>query len=1017
MCDTGIVPLSARPASASTRCTICRATFSRPEHLARHRKSHTREKPFHCRVCGKNFARQDVMHRHAATHDKDERVTGLPTRLRACVQCATSRVRCSRTEPCGRCSERDLACAYPPGSSKRTPRPAVGSGPQDRSLTPLSHPQEPAQNIEQDGDNQTRLQERIPDGTTAANTSNLEVAVDAGHNGSAANLDAGVRADDDPGMLQTVSWPKELPAFEDPSILEQRSYHGGFSQQNAAHEQIVDLLAMNWSSPDYSHGFEWNEMLTSGNLTQIDANQPPFSFLFEAPATMAGFGDPLIPMDVQTQHHPQAHETYSAEVAPSSGTGTLPRRLSTCDPSTDGSAPRLSGEATSYVDGGEARAPFPARSSLQHHKGTKDLATNPQRPLMVQENESLSPIEAGFRLVTHSAYNNMIQHIHREATQPLIGIDTARFPSHQRIAELARLYFTNFHPIFPFIRKTDFHIKSSKHWILLLAVAAIGTKYAQPNTPESASDDVLDDTLDMILKTHVHSTQEQSEGCAWNVMLDEPEMSHLGLPTLQALILNVIKKLHSGKRALAKRALIERYYLVTECTRMRLLSSAADETSTGLADGARAPAWVRKQSRLRTGMMIWLLDFMMAYEYNAPPLMQLVDAKGPLPCPEEVWEAPVVGEIQYTANSSVTLLDAVEMLYIEKRLPDNLGEFTAILLIHAILRRNREAIKQAQTQLSCWIPTATAQNRTFQLDRDAETWPPATPVLSRWRNSACDCLDILHWGANAKAASSAGWEHPTILYLHLSRLILLAPTAHLHTLAVLAGDPAGMSNPKYVEARALVLRWAIHDSFKARLSVVHAGAVFWHVRRYSSGSFLEPFAIYMSTLVLWAYSISIQSAQMHGQRQDQRSPDTTGASGAGNGVLQPPMGEAMPAMPAAAVADMDEDPDPFFIHLDRPCDDEMVQTYIRKGSRISAYMARVGNIMDGGAATKIVQEGVRALSTAAPNSGSAAVVGQAHSPGGGAPEATGALRQWGIQQSFADVLASLVRVMGGQRRE
>jgi hypothetical protein len=429
---------------------------------------------------------------------------------------------------------------------------------------------------------------------------------------------------------------------------------------------------------------------------------------------------------------------------------------------------------------------------------------------------------------------------------------------------------------------------------------------------------------------------------------------------------------------------------------------------------------------------------MMAYEYNAPPLMQLVDANGPLPCPEDLWEAPVAGEIKSTANSSgtcrlpepcsipdthvdgsnpltVTLLDAVEMLYIEKRLPDNLSEFTVTLLIHAILRRNREAIKQAQTQLSCWIPTATAQHRIFQHHIDGETWPPATPVLSRWRNSTCDCLDILHWRANAKSASAAGWEHPTILYLHLSRVILLAPTAHLHTLAVLAGDSAGMSDPRYVEARALVLRWAIHDSFKARLSVVHAGAVFWHVKRYSTGSFLEPFAIYMSTLVLWAYSISIQSARMHGHRQDQRSPDTTGASAAGSSILQPPMEEAMPA---TATADTAKDPDLFFIHLDRPCDDEMVQTYIREGSRISAYMARVGNIMDGGAATKIVQEGIRALSTSAANSGSTAVVGQANFPGGGgAPEATGAVGQWGIERSFADVLASLVRVMGGQPRE
>ncbi|KAL2127903.1 hypothetical protein VTI74DRAFT_10002 [Chaetomium olivicolor] len=1011
MCDTNTVPSSPRPTSASTRCTICGTTFSRPEHLARHRKSHTREKPFRCPVCGKNFARQDVMSRHAATHDQDERVTGVPTRLRACKQCATCRVRCSRTEPCRRCSERNLMCVYPPGSTKRTPPPAAGTCTQVESLTPLSHPQEPAQNIEHGGDDHTRLQARLPDGTTAASTA-IEVTADARHDGPAANFDAAVRPDNNPGMPQTVSWPRQLPSFEDSSISEQRSYHGGFSQQNTAHEQIVDLLAMNWISPDYSHGLEWNEMLTPEDLTQIDTNQPPFSFLFAAPVSMAGVSDPLVPVDGQTKHPPQAHETYAAEVESSSGTSTFHRRFSTCDHSTNGSVPRVSGEPTSYVEGGEARAPFPVRS-LQQHQGTKDPTTNPQGPFAVQENEGMPSIEAGFSLVTHRAYNNMVQHVHREVAQPLINIDTTRFPSHQRIAELARLYFANFHTVFPFIRRADFHKKSAKHSILLLAVAAIGTKYAQPNIPDSTADDVLLEVLDMILKTHIHSTQEQLEGRAWNLMLDEPGMSQLDLPTLQALILNVIRKLHSGKKALAKSALLERYYLVTECTRMRLLSSAAHETSLSLTGDARVLAWLRKQSQLRAGMMIWLLDFMMAYEYNAPPLMQLVDAKGPLPCPEQVWEAPVASEIDSVANSSVTLIDAVEMLYIEKRLPDNLSEFTAILLIHAILRRNREAIKQAQTQLSCWIPTATAQHRTFQHNGGAEAWPPATPVLSRWRNSACDCFDILHWRANAKAASSAGWEHPTILYLHLSRLILLAPTAHLHTLAVLAGDPTGMSNPKYVEARALVVRWAIHDSFKARLSVIHAGAVFWHVRRYSSGGFLEPFAIYMSTLVLWAYSISIQSAQMHGQRQNQQSPDTTGVSGAENVILQQqPMDEAVPA-----AAEMDEDPDPFFVHLDRPCDDEMVQTYIRKGRRISAYMARVGNIMDEGAATKIVQEGIRVLSMAAANSGRTIVVGQANSPGGGAPEATGALGQWGIEQSFAGVLESLVRVMGGQRRQ
>jgi hypothetical protein len=200
----------------------------------------------------------------------------------------------------------------------------------------------------------------------------------------------------------------------------------------------------------------------------------------------------------------------------------------------------------------------------------------------------------------------MVQNIHHQVAQQPINIDTTRFPSHQRIAELARLYFTNFHSTFPFIRRTDFPTKSTKHWILLLAVAAIGTKYAQANTPESSSDDVLLGILDTILNSHIYSTEADLDGGAWNVMLDEPETSHLALPTLQALILNIIWKVHSGKKPLVKRALAERYYLVTECARMGLLSSAMDETTSSPTDEARVLAWLRKESGLRTGMMIWV---------------------------------------------------------------------------------------------------------------------------------------------------------------------------------------------------------------------------------------------------------------------------------------------------------------------------------------------------------------------------------------------------------------------------
>lgn len=39
-------------------CAVCGQAFKKAEHLARHFRSHTKEKPFECHVCSKSFARQ-----------------------------------------------------------------------------------------------------------------------------------------------------------------------------------------------------------------------------------------------------------------------------------------------------------------------------------------------------------------------------------------------------------------------------------------------------------------------------------------------------------------------------------------------------------------------------------------------------------------------------------------------------------------------------------------------------------------------------------------------------------------------------------------------------------------------------------------------------------------------------------------------------------------------------------------------------------------------------------------------
>lgn len=96
------------------------------------------------------------------------------------------------------------------------------------------------------------------------------------------------------------------------------------------------------------------------------------------------------------------------------------------------------------------------------------------------------------------------------------------------------------------------------------------------------------------------------------------------------------------------------------------------------------------------------------------------------------------------------------------------------------------------------------------------------------------------------------------------------------------------------------------------------------------GAFLEPFGIFIATFVVWAYSTSVQFARQQGEATAQA---TTNAEGSGISLTS----QFSPATTPTVTLDAhpDEDPEPSFLDLDRPCDDEVVQTYVRLGHKMS----------------------------------------------------------------------------------
>lgn len=49
-------------------CETCSKSFSRKEHLMRHRLSHTGQRLYGCDLCHKHFSRKDNLHKHRTTH-------------------------------------------------------------------------------------------------------------------------------------------------------------------------------------------------------------------------------------------------------------------------------------------------------------------------------------------------------------------------------------------------------------------------------------------------------------------------------------------------------------------------------------------------------------------------------------------------------------------------------------------------------------------------------------------------------------------------------------------------------------------------------------------------------------------------------------------------------------------------------------------------------------------------------------------------------------------------------------
>ncbi|KUL89489.1 hypothetical protein ZTR_04382 [Talaromyces verruculosus] len=719
------------------------------------------------------------------------------------------------------------------------------------------------------------------------------------------------------GMSTTCTWP-HLPAqltntiatFENDMniIFEGDPAPCSLNLEENCNEWPASMLSVNWLYPQ--------------DLAMEDSQSDGLSYSSAGTASQSSAGLEMGLAQVYDESardsfglgSTQIHSTGPKTKFPTSE-GTLESSLSS-SPSFDGMY---------YVEGTAGRAAFNRRINRRNN-GMESTTSERER---ISASSDLSSISQD-AFVSQTVYEDLLCKVQAKCNSLGLGPDKATLPTRSEIEQHIQSYFNGFHATYPFLQKKPSQFVSTGGWLLLLAVAAVGLRYSHKE-PETS----LSYLVDRIVSDHFNDFECNDNEQPWIPGTDAHESSVLDLIIVQAGLLNCLLLLHSGRTNLIKRALNQRYRLVEACDWLGLLS-AVESTPLNRIEAVNSEdvvsRWVNEEARVRTGWMMWMLDSVVLYEFNHLPLLQIGDVKIPLPCREEVWHC---GTADMITNEKYRT-DALEILYLEKKMPPNLGDLATNMLILGICRRTREATIQSQTKLTTWSPTAKQQHHSHR-GTQVESWPPALPSVSKWRNSACDCLDILHWEANATVAHTRGWENPTIFHLHLARLLILVPIHHIQRLAT----PSKSDYAGYKTSKHHVVRWANFDQFKARLSLVHAGALF--------------------------------CTKMPQNDEDEGDSQST------------------------------------VIQLDRPCDDEIIQMYIRFGPRLSARMTGVGRICEASSPRRILKQGLRLLDGLEERE-SSSLPENLEGPKTVNPN-------WGISRSFSEILRLLVTLQCNPEQE
>jgi hypothetical protein len=711
------------------------------------------------------------------------------------------------------------------------------------------------------------------------------------------------------GSLMTATWVAQDPASVSPYNFQDQRMAAPFVERDPP-----SLPATNWLP--YTNGMNWD---FDFYMTQALNNFSPTMGLHQS-SIWSPSANPLDNAPVNLGTSPGMSKGSVADESPASMSVT-------------NSVASSKRHGTFYADGEVSRLARHRNAEIsqnQDHAGSMGSGLE----FSFTEAEPLTTGASSQSIIPAHTYDRILDHFDDlcMTENPVLLFErfrSDRFPSRQVLETCIEFYFENTTTIFQVVHRSTVRLAGDNDWVLCLAMATSGAAMSSSVSLASNAEALRTFLQRAIITRNMINGRTK----------DLPDLSFM-----QACIVYEVLELHL-QHNVHEEALAGTRSFSDYCTNIKrsrwlsLIEPVWDDTWT--EDSWKV--WAYRESQRRVAYCTWLLDswWLLTSGKNLTANFSLSDVQANLPVHEALWVATSLEEwtkLRPTYKQPMELTSLLRSLYQQQPLTQELGDFAQTIAVHAVCRRTLEVGSYVLDPLS---GLDAGQRQCGESVRDIY-WLPSDPEYQKWRNKALDCLDTLHWGTHGVIARLQGLEPPVVLHLHMSRLVLLVPYQDVYDLMCEVvsshGNDAtfahiGNSRSRREDLVAKIWLWISKDHYKSRLAIVHAGAMFWYIRHHGTGNILEPTSLFVASVILWAYGSFVPLLQAS---TDEDHP-----------VISP--------------VDTDEPYDPKMIQIDRPCDDELIQIFIRRGNSMQPHMLGVGNICQSGGAHKVLKIGAKLI--------------------------------------------------------